>query len=109
MKINKKLISLTFLTAILLLSGGLYFASAIPTGNGNEAGDLDRDRIQDQTHDGDCDRDCICDGPGDCECNGYGPSDGESDSHFGQGGDIDPNLKMVQMMIRWKYQWQRII
>ncbi|MHA1947246.1 MAG: hypothetical protein ACXAC6_07655 [Candidatus Hodarchaeales archaeon] len=105
MKIKKKLVSLTFLTALLLLSGGVFLASA---GNGNEAGALDRDRIQDQSYDGDCDRDCICDGPGDCECKAYGPSDGEGGSQFGQDGDNDPKLRMVQHRIRWQYQWQWI-
>lgn len=108
MKINKKQVSLTFLTAVLLLSGGLFFASATPTGNGNESGACDRDRIQDQTHDGDCDRDCICDGPGDCKCNGYGPSDGEGGSRFGCDGDNDPKLRMVQWHYRWQYQWHWI-
>ena len=105
MKIKKKLVSLTVLTTILLVSGGIFLAAA---GNGNEAGDLDRDRIQDQSHDGDCDRDCICDGPGDCECNGYGPSDGEGGSQFGRDGDNYPKLRMVQHNNRWQYQWHRI-
>jgi hypothetical protein len=103
MKINKKLVSLTFLVAVLLLSGGIFLASA---GNGNEAGALDRDRIQDQSHDGDCDRDCICDGFGDCECKAYGPSDGEGGSQFGRSGDNDPKLRIVRHHVRWQYQWQ---
>jgi hypothetical protein len=101
MKINKKLVSLTFLTAILLLSGGIFPASAC---DGKEAGVLERERIQNQTHDGDCDRNCICDGPRDCECNCYGPSDGEGGSQFGYDGDNDPKLRMEQNHNRWRYK-----
>ena len=105
MKIKKKLVSLTFLSIVLLMSSGLFFTLATPSGN--EAGDLDRDRIRDQdrTKDGDCDQDCLCDGPGDCECNCHGPSDDEGPAGPGEGdgdgNDNDPGLLRKQ----WRYTW----
>jgi len=100
---KKIILPLTFLSIILLMSGGLIFAVATPSGN--EAGDLDRDRIQDQdrTQDGDCDRDCLCDGDGECECNCYGPSDGEGSAGPGEGDGSDNGLTRNQ----WRFMWQR--
>ena len=105
-KIRKRQVTIVLLTTILLLSSGLFHVSATPPGN--EAGDCDRDRLQDRTRDGDCDKNCICDGPGDCECNSYGPSDGDGGARFGYAGDCDPKLKVVRTQNRWQHQWEWI-
>ncbi|PWI47648.1 hypothetical protein CEE45_10805 [Candidatus Heimdallarchaeota archaeon B3_Heim] len=111
-KIKKILLPLAFLSIILLLSGGLGFASATPDvpGDGLENGDLDRDRDRDRYRDQD--HDCTCDGSGECECYCPCPSDG------GDGGDSNPGdgkrncygppeshvPKMAK--IHWELEWQ---
>ncbi|MHA2155046.1 MAG: hypothetical protein ACXABU_06890 [Candidatus Hodarchaeales archaeon] len=113
MSIKKKLLALTFLSVVLLLSGGVFFTAAVPLGNAAMEGDCDRDRVRicddpinddcdqdrdrnrvsDRDCDCDCNCNCDCEHPEDCECKCYRHS-------YGEGGIG------TRWQYKWRYQWE---